>query len=253
MKLTKRKAFNFLRSYFDVLNELKEDSDKLDFLMSIINKQFLDEDPKDLGFIAKLCYESQRHQIEKSVNGWLVANKTDLQGNTTPPHTPPKGAPLPLPPKEEQEQVQEQVQEEEKVKKEVIESLYSLYPTKCHVNNNSTGKSKTNKDKIKTLLKTTTEEHLKYTINRYKDECIKDKRYMKNFGTFLNNLPDYEKEVDPHALDEKYIYYQWMNDPSIMARRVLKTEAEKMFEGQACGGYTPKFLKSIKNKKPTWN
>ena len=36
MKLTKRKAFNFLRSYFDVLNELKEDSDKLDFLMSIM-------------------------------------------------------------------------------------------------------------------------------------------------------------------------------------------------------------------------
>jgi hypothetical protein len=43
-----------------------------------------------------------------------------------------------------------------------------------------------------------------------------------------------------------------MNDPSIMARRVLKTEAQKMFEGQACGGYTPKYLKSIKNKSKTW-
>ena len=80
MKLTKRKAFNFLRSYFDVLNELKDDSDKLHFLMSIINKQFLNEDPKDLDFIANLCYESQRHAIEKSVKGWLTANKTDLEG-----------------------------------------------------------------------------------------------------------------------------------------------------------------------------
>ena len=70
MKETKRKAFNFLRSYFDVLNELKEDADKLDFLMAIINKQFLNEDPKDLGFIGKLCYESQRHQIEKKCK-WL--------------------------------------------------------------------------------------------------------------------------------------------------------------------------------------
>ena len=54
-------------------------------------------------------------------------------------------------------------------------------------------------------------------------------------------------------MTNEYIYFRWMNDNSNIARRVLKTEAEKMFEGQACGGYTPKFLKSIKNKKPTWN
>ena len=46
MKETKRTGFSFLRSYFDVLNELKEDEDKLAFLMAVINKQFLDEDPK---------------------------------------------------------------------------------------------------------------------------------------------------------------------------------------------------------------
>ena len=37
-KPTKRKAFNFLRSYFDVVNELENDTDKLNFLMAIINK-----------------------------------------------------------------------------------------------------------------------------------------------------------------------------------------------------------------------
>jgi len=70
-----------MRSYFDVLNELKEDSDKLNFLMSIINKQFLNEDPKELDFVVKLCYESQRHSIESSVKGWVRAAKTDLEGN----------------------------------------------------------------------------------------------------------------------------------------------------------------------------
>ena len=32
-KETKRKAFNFLRSYFDVLNDLETDREKLDFLL----------------------------------------------------------------------------------------------------------------------------------------------------------------------------------------------------------------------------
>lgn len=117
MKKTKRKAFNFLRSYFDVLNELEKDSDKLSFLTSIINKQFLNEDPNELKFIAKLCYESQRHSIESSVKGWIRANKTDLQGyvldtpRTDPPTNPPTN------PKEEEGE--EEVQEKEKVQEKV--------------------------------------------------------------------------------------------------------------------------------------
>ena len=101
MKLTKRKAFNFLRSYFDVLNELNTDEDKLSFLMAIINKQFLDEDPKDLNFLVNLCYQSQRHAIEKSVKGWQMAN------GTPPPKGDPKGSGKGNPkgdPKEEKEQ-----------------------------------------------------------------------------------------------------------------------------------------------------
>ena len=43
-----------------------------------------------------------------------------------------------------------------------------------------------------------------------------------------------------------------MNDPTTMARRVLKSEANKMFDGQAMGGYTPKLLKSLKGKKTVW-
>lgn len=106
IKPTKRKAFNFLRSYFDVLNELQNDKDRLSFLLSIINKQFLDEDPKDLNFIANLCYESQRHQIESSVNGWKRANKdTPITTLGTNPPT------LPMTdPKEEEEEEEEKVE-----------------------------------------------------------------------------------------------------------------------------------------------
>lgn len=88
-KLTKRKAFNFLRSYFDVLNEIPEDKDKLAFLLAVINKQFLGEEPKDLNFLVNLCYESQRHQIEESVKGWERAtNQTLAYTPPTPCQTP---------------------------------------------------------------------------------------------------------------------------------------------------------------------
>ena len=115
MKLTKRKAFNFLRSYFDVLNELETDKDKLDFLLAIINKQFLDEDPEGLNFLVNLCYQSQRHQIEKSVKGW---NKATYG---TPPKGNPKGDPKGSgkgDPKEEEEKEEEKEKEEVKEKEE---------------------------------------------------------------------------------------------------------------------------------------
>ena len=80
-KLTKRKAVNFLRSYYDVLNEIPKKEDKLTFLLCVLDKLFIDKDPKDLNFIVNLSYESQRHSIEKSVKGFKDKTKTDLLGN----------------------------------------------------------------------------------------------------------------------------------------------------------------------------
>ena len=111
---TKRKAFNFLRSYFDVVNELQKDADKLEFLMSVINKQFLDEDPKQLNFVVNLCYKSQKHAIESSVKGWKRVSNTDLIGNpTTNPTTNPQE-------EEEEEKVEEEVKEKVSTKADVI-------------------------------------------------------------------------------------------------------------------------------------
>lgn len=132
LKPTKRKAFNFLRSYFDVLNELDNDKDKLSFLLSIINKQFLDEDPKGLNFIVNLCYGSQRHAIESSVKGWKRVNNVDpMTDPTTNPTTNPTTDPT-TNPKEEEEKEKEEVKEKEKVKLQRFESFWLKYPSKVN-------------------------------------------------------------------------------------------------------------------------
>ena len=80
MKPTKRKAFNFLRSYYDIFNKLKTDKDKLSFLESLLDKQFLDKDPEELNFVVDLAYEGVRHQIEQSVKGYKTKTKDEMQG-----------------------------------------------------------------------------------------------------------------------------------------------------------------------------
>ena len=69
--------------------------------------------------------------------------------------------------------------------------IYSKYPSRCVISNRSTGKTSKNKDKIKALLKNgQTVETLEKLIETYVGDCKKTKTYMKNFATFLNNLPD---------------------------------------------------------------
>jgi len=124
-KPTKRKAFNFLRSYFDVVNELQNETDKCNFLMAIINKQFLDEDPKELSFIVNLCYSSQKHAIEASVKGWKRVSNTDMEGNpiTNPPTNPPTNP--------ETDPKEEEVKEEVKEKLIIIETKHELFLKDC--------------------------------------------------------------------------------------------------------------------------
>jgi hypothetical protein len=190
VKPTKRKAFNFLRSYFDVFNELKDPKDKLDFLEAIINKQFLDEDPKELSFLPNLCYESQRHSIETSVNGWKRASKTDLLGNplTTPPTPLGSNPSTPLEEEEEKEEVQEEEEEETKVNPK--ESFFNIFWTKYP--------NKVAKDKCKT----------KFLKLPQKDiDTI-----LETIDTFVNNKPfkDYTHPNPYTYLNQK----RWLDEAS---------------------------------------
>lgn len=86
MKLTRRKGFNFFRSYFDVYNELN-DKDKLAFIEALLNRQFLGVKPRNLKGMAKFAYISQTNSIDQQVKGY--EHKT---GDII---TPPEGVLLP--------------------------------------------------------------------------------------------------------------------------------------------------------------
>lgn len=172
MKPTKRKAFNFLRSYFDVLNELETDKDRLGFLLSIVNKQFLDEDPSNLNFIVNLCYESQRHAIEQSVKGWKRASKTTTMADpsTTPPTNPST-------PKQEEEEKEKEEVEYTNQSKIDFNNLLTLINT--HTKRNFQVINKSIQAKYKARLKDGyTKDDIKNTIvNSVQDQFHKDSNY----------------------------------------------------------------------------
>jgi hypothetical protein len=70
VKLTKRKGFNFFRSYFDVYNELENNEDKAAFIDALLNRQFLGIKPKELKGMAKFAYISQTNSIDSQVKGF---------------------------------------------------------------------------------------------------------------------------------------------------------------------------------------
>jgi hypothetical protein len=81
---------------------------------------------------------------------------------------------------------------------ETIEHIYKQYPPFCLIKKRSLGKCEKNKEQIKKLLQTKTKEELLKIIDQYKTDCISTGTYMKNFATFLNNLPDYtDSDIKP--------------------------------------------------------
>jgi hypothetical protein len=84
MKLTKRKGFNFFRSYYDVYNEL-DDKNKLLFMEALLDRQFLGIKPEGLTGMAKFAYISQTNSIDSQVKGF--EDKTGLILNPTEPPT----------------------------------------------------------------------------------------------------------------------------------------------------------------------
>lgn len=69
-----------------------------------------------------------------------------------------------------------------------VDEIYRLYPTKCPVGGRSTGKGAKDKAKIAKVLKTGYP--LKAAVAFYIGDCKRSGVFLKNFSTFLNNLPD---------------------------------------------------------------
>jgi hypothetical protein len=94
---------------------------------------------------------------------------------------------------------EEKNREEEKVIVSVqeIDLVYSNYPSKCPISKRPTGKSSKCKDKIKKHLQDgMTKEQLIELQEMYIASCERTDTFIKNYMTFLNNLPD------PDSLDD---------------------------------------------------
>lgn len=134
--IEKRKAFNFLRSYYDVLEEINDDKDKLKYLLAILKKQFEGIEP-ELNGIPKLCYIGQKHSIDSSRKGWEdkvgYEPPTLTIGGSQGGYEDPT---LTIPPYP-QEQEKEQVEEEEQVKvKEHSNNILGNFDRKKFYHNN---------------------------------------------------------------------------------------------------------------------
>lgn len=137
-----RKAFNFYRSYYDILSELS-DKDKLQFLMALLNKQFNGVETQLTGQ-AKFAYLSQQHSINAQVNGWIdkckdLKTKPFDNAPTTPSHNP-----LPQP-HSGQGKGQGEVEGEGQLEVKIpFEKFWEIYPRK-----EGKPKSKEKWDKLK--------------------------------------------------------------------------------------------------------
>ena len=136
-----RKAFNFLKSYYEVLKMLPNAESKTAYIEAICKKQFDGEDPILEG-MENFAYVSQKHSIDKSRKGWEDVQKKRNPAKTTPTQrevdgrfsVQPIGNPIgnpnrnptvggkgnPTEQEKEKEKEQEKEQEQEKVKKEIF-------------------------------------------------------------------------------------------------------------------------------------
>lgn len=128
--------------------------------------------------------------------------------------------------------------------KDNIEYIYSLYPSKCAISNRSTGKCAKDKIKIETLLKTKSVDELSNSINLYIADCLTTKTYIKNFSTFLNNIPDITEQKKPQVSDENKIYV-WTVAGSVNPNREY-TGSKKLYENDL-NGYGADKVKLISN------
>jgi len=102
---------------------------------------------------------------------------------------------------------------------ESVNRLYALYPSKCPVSGRATGKSHKDKEILTRLLREHSEEEIAETIKRYIKDSTEQKSYIKNFSTFLHNLPDYgprtdgvEKPKTEEDESDHTIKEQWFKD-----------------------------------------
>lgn len=200
------------RGTIDAINRLVKDGKIVKFDATIDGRQVkafrsaLNADAENADAGSADAENAEREQKEDSNNSSLFPNIGDIDNNIKNNNNiSPKG-------KEKCER-----KGEEKIKQDV-EKLYSIYPAKCPVRDSYTHKSEKCKAKIKSLLTKHKAEELEAIMRRYVDETY-GKHYLKDFMSFLNNLPDYsevssgpKKEIPSWAKEgERYSFSFFMD------------------------------------------
>lgn len=241
VKLTKRKGFNFFRSYFDVYNELETDKDKVAFIDALLDRQFLGVKPTDMKGMAKFAYISQTNSIDSQVKGYEDKTGTTLHAPIAPPTvgviekdlTPTLQVQV-----EEEVQVQVQVQEKEKVEytkkfvflnslldngadKQLAKDWLSVRKTKKATNTETAFKGF-----IRQLEKT------KLGINQVLKICI-EKSWSGFNAEWVKDIKPIESEVNKDDL----ITYHWSVEGRNNKRTIHKDKAKEYFAKMSEGGY----------------
>ena len=177
MKLTKRKGFNFFRSYYDVYNELETDKDKVKFIDALLDRQFLGIKTTYLKGMAKFAYISQTNSIESKVKGYEDKTGTKLSCFPTPPTVGVEKLVL-TPTLQVQEEVQVQEKGEYTLQSKIdFDNLLNLINT--HTKRNFKVINNSIQAKYKARLKDGyTKDDIKNTIiNSVQDQFHKDSNY----------------------------------------------------------------------------
>jgi len=83
------------------------------------------------------------------------------------------------------------------VSEEDVLAIYAAYPTRDPSNKNrSLGKCDKDKQRIRLLLRKYTKDQLLEAINAEIMENVSNGKWLRNFSTFLNNIPDVEGDPE---------------------------------------------------------
>lgn len=132
----------------------------------------------------------------------------------------------------EQKPIEEKLYKKEvkkHIKKEVminpeIEEIYNLYPSKCPVSYRSTGKNKRNIEQIKKAIDSLSISYVRDSITLYIQDCTKSNTYIKNFSTFLNNIPDPEELKKSNNIISNEDRAKQITENLLRKRNIINTE-----------------------------
>lgn len=195
--------------YCDVIHTIKHLSDeKAGKLFKHILSYVNDENPVSDDIILNIAFEPIKQQLKRDLqvyNNIVERNKTNgAKGGR---------------PKKETQKTQKNPKEPKKPDNDNdndndIDIIYNLYPSVCPYGKRSTSKNSKDKTKIAKLLKEKTFEEISSSIKGYlsvmelSNEGKDFKVNLKNFRTFLNNLPSSDELRSEWALlkKDKVIY-----------------------------------------------